>query len=121
MKINKIAFYIATGLLSLMITSSVIGFYFLKNDQAVAAFESFGYPTYLVYPYGILKLIGIVVLWLPNFKALKEWAYSAFFFAFVLAFFAHFMVNDGEHFGAIIAIVLLLISYIFYKRMNSKN
>ena len=121
MKINKIGFYVATGLLSLMITSSVIGFYFLKNDQAVAAFESFGYPIYLVYPYGVLKLIGIIVLWLPGLKSLKEWTYSAFFFAFVLAFFAHFMVNDGEHLGAIMAIVLLLVSYLFYKRIISKN
>lgn len=118
MKRDKIIFYIATGLLSAMIYSSVIGFYFLQHENAVKAFTSFGYPSYLVYPYGIIKLIGIVVLWLPGLKALKEWTYSGFFFAFILAFFAHYMVGDGEQTGALIATILLLTSYIFHRRIN---
>ncbi len=118
MKRDKIIYYISTGLLTIMICLSVIGFYFMQNAEAVKAFESFGYPSYLVYPYGILKLIGLIVLWLPGLKALKEWTYSAFFFAFVLAFFAHYMVGDGEQMGAVIATVLLLTSYIFHRRIN---
>ena len=55
---------------------------FFKHDDIVVAFTSFGYPTYLIYPYGIIKLVGIVVLWLPGLNSLKEWAYSGFFFAF---------------------------------------
>jgi len=117
MKRDKILYYIATGLLTAMMLLSVSQ-YFFNHDAIVQAFESFGYPTYLIYPYGTIKLIGLVVLWLPGLKALKEWTYSGFFFAFVLAFFAHFMVSDGQHFGAVIALVLLLLSYFFYRRIN---
>ena len=81
---------------------------------------SFGYPTYIIYPYAIAKLLGLVALWNPNFKAIKEWAYAGFFFAFILAFFAHYMIGDGEQTGALIAFILLNVSYIFNKRINKE-
>ena len=117
MKRDKIIYYAATGLLTMLMLFS-ISMYIFKHDDIVMAFTSFGYPTYLIYPYAVAKLLGLVVLWLPNFKTLKEWAYSAFFFAFILAFFAHYMIGDGEQMGALIAIILLMVSYIFYKRTN---
>jgi len=58
------------------------------------------------------------LLWLPGLYSLKEWAYSGFFFAFILAFFAHYMINDGEHMGALMALILLMVSYIFYRRIK---
>ena len=118
MKRDKIIFYVATALLTAFMLFSV-SMYFFKHDMIKEAFTSFGYPTYLIYPYGAIKLIGIIVLWSPGLKSLKEWAYSGFFFAFVLAFFAHYMIGDGEQAGALMALVLLLISYIFYKRTNN--
>jgi len=39
--------------------------------------------------------------------------------ALILAFFAHFMIEDGEQTGALVALILLLISYIFNKRINN--
>lgn len=117
MKRDKIIYYIATGLLTSLMLFSV-SMYFFKHEDIVLAFTSFGYPTYLIYPYAVLKLIGLVVLWLPGLKNLKEWAYSAFFFAFILAFFAHYMISDGEQMGALIALILLLTSYFFHKRIN---
>ncbi|MCA0152936.1 DoxX family protein [Winogradskyella vincentii] len=117
MKRDRIIYYVATALLTLMMLFS-ISMYFFKHDDIVAAFTSFGYPTYLIYPYGVIKLVGIVVLWLPGLNSLKEWAYSGFFFAFILAFFAHYMINDGEHMGALMALILLMVSYIFYRRIK---
>ena len=52
------------------------------------------------------------------FKILKEWAYAGFFYAFVLAFFAHFMIGDGQQATAVIALVALVVSYIFHKRIS---
>lgn len=117
MKTNKYIYYTATALLTLLMLFSVSQ-YFFNHNEIVGFFEAFGYPTYLIYPYGTLKLIGIVVLWLPGLKALKEWAYSGFFFAFILAFFAHYMIGDGEQMGAVVALILLLVSYFFYRRVN---
>ena len=117
MKRDKIIFYITTGLLTVLLLFSV-SMYFFKHDDIVMAFTSFGYPTYIIYPYAVLKLLGLFALWNPKYKAIKEWAYSGFFFAFVLAFFAHFMVGDGEQGAAVLALILLIVSYIFNKRIN---
>ena len=115
MKRNKIIFYVATGLLTVMLLLS-ISQYFFNHDEIAKAFASFSYPTYIIYPYAVAKLLGLIVLWLPGYKTLKEWAYAGFVYAFIFAFFAHYMVGDGEHFGALIALVLLAVSYIFHKK-----
>lgn len=117
MKRDKIIFYVATGLLTVLILFSVSQ-YFINHEAIKDAFTSFGYPTYIIYPYAILKLLGLFALWNPNFKIIKEWAYSGFFFAFILAFFAHYMVGDGEQMGALVALILLIVSYIFNKKIN---
>lgn len=117
MKRDKIIFYIATGLLTAVMLFSV-SMYFLKHEDISAAFTSFGYPTYIIYPYAIVKLLGLVAVWGPNFKILKEWAYAGYFYAFVLAFFAHVMIGDGQQVTAIVALVALVVSYIFNKRIN---
>ena len=115
---NKIIFYIATGLLTALMLFSV-SMYFFKHEDVSKMFINFGYPTYIIYPYAVVKLLGLVALWMPNFKVIKEWAYAGFFFAFILAFFAHFMIGDGEQGGAVIALILLITSYIFNKKSNS--
>ena len=79
-------------------------------------FKDFGYPTYLIYPLAVAKIVGIIVILTDFSMSLKEWAYSAFFFEFVLAFGAHYAISDGEHWGAVMALVLLLVSYFFWKR-----
>ena len=117
MKRDKIIFYVATGLLSLLMCFSVY-MYLFNHEAVVGMFDIFGYPSYIIYPYAIAKLLGVFGLWSPNFKVLKEWAYAGFFFAFVLAFFAHYMIGDGEQTGALVALVLLAVSYIFNKRVN---
>ncbi|MGD1839855.1 MAG: DoxX family protein [Thermonemataceae bacterium] len=115
MKKFKITYWISTGLFTLLMIFSV-GNYFFQTDQVKAAFESFAYPSYLVIPLGIVKIIGVVVLWFaPNFL-LREWAYAGFFFNIILAFFAHLMINDGQFAGALIALVLLLTSYFSRKK-----
>ncbi|MCL8005901.1 DoxX family protein [Gelidibacter japonicus] len=117
MKTNKIVYYVSTGLLTLLLIFSA-GMYFFNYEEVSEMFINFGYPTYLIYPYAVLKLLGLIALWNPNFKVLKEWAYAAFFFAFILAFFAHYMIGDGEHISALVAMVLLIISYIFNKKIT---
>ena len=117
MKRDKIIYYVATGLLTALMLFSV-SMYFFKHDDVAEMFTAFGYPTYIIYPYAVAKLLGVFALWNPNFKAIKEWAYAGFFFAFILAFFAHYMIGDGEQTGALVAFILLIVSYIFNKRIN---
>ena len=119
MKKNKIIYYIATGLLTALLLMSA-GMYVFKHEMVAEMFGAFGYPVYIIYPLAVAKLLGLFAIWNPNFKTLKEWAYAGFFFNFVLAFFAHFTIGDGEQGGAIIAIVLLIVSYIFSKKKSKK-
>ena len=116
MKKNKIIYYVSTGLLTVMMLMSAF-MYFFKHTDVVKAFEGFGYPSYVIYPLGVAKLLGLITVWFVNNKSLKEWAYAGFFFNFVLGFFAHIMIGDGEQFGALIAIVLLFTSYKFSKQL----
>ena len=106
----KKVYYITTALLSLMMLGSA-GMYFFNHSEVSGVFTSLGYPTYIIYPLGVLKILGIIVIWLRKSRILRELAYAGFFYDFVLAFFAHIMVNDGEWFGALLAMIILLISY----------
>jgi hypothetical protein len=66
-----------------------------------------------------VKLLGLIVIWQTKFKTIKEWAYAGFFFNVVLAFFAHFMIGDGEQGAALIGLILLLTSYYFSKKTGN--
>ncbi|SDX49521.1 DoxX-like family protein [Lutibacter oricola] len=115
-KTNKIIYWVATGLLSALLLMSA-GMYVFNNEMVQGLFTSFGYPTYIIYPLAALKAAAVVVLLTQKQSNIKEWAYSALFFEFILAAFAHIMINDGEQGAAIIAIVLLVVSYLFGKKV----
>ena len=115
MKRDKIIFYVATGLLTLLMLFSV-NMYFFKHDDVSQMFTNFGYPTYIIYPLAAAKISAVIVLLTQKQSRIKEWAYSALFFEFILAFFAHVMIGDGGQMAAIIAIILLVVSYIFGRR-----
>ena len=116
MKTTKIIYYISTGLLTLLMLFSA-GMYFFNHAEVAGMFTNFGYPTYIIYPYAIAKLLGLVALWFISNKVIKEWAYAGFFFAFILAFFAHVMIGDGDQMGAVVAMVLLIASYVTHKKI----
>ncbi|WP_139959845.1 DoxX family protein [Flavicella sediminum] len=112
MKKNKIIYWIATGLLSLMLLMSA-GMYVFNHEMVVQEFVKLGYPTYVVYPLALAKLLAVAALLLKKKGVLVEWAYAGLFFDFVLAFFAHYMIGDGEQIPAVVAISILAVSYIY--------
>ncbi len=115
MKTHKIIFYVTTGLLTLLMLFSV-GNYFFNNDMVTEVFKSLGYPSYLVYPLAIAKLLGLAAIWFAPNQTLREWAYAGFLFNVTLAFFAHLMVGDGDQMGAVVAFVFWLLSYVYRKK-----
>jgi hypothetical protein len=116
MKTQKTAYYITTGLVSLLMLFSA-GMYIFSNAEVSELFTSLGYPTYIIYPLAIAKILGLIAIWQNKNQTLKEWAYAGFFFDLILAFSAHYMVGDGEQGGAIVGLVLLITSYYFGKRI----
>ena len=117
MKTTKIIYYVSTGLLTLLMLFSA-GMYLFNNAEIAGMFTNFGYPTYIVYPYAVAKVLGLAAIGLIGNKTLKEWAYAGFFFAFILAFFAHIMIGDGEQMGAVLAMVFLITSYVTSKKIQ---
>lgn len=117
MKIKKIAFWVSTSLFTLLMFFSVYN-YFFQNETIRGYFESMGYPTYIIYPLAIAKILGLIAIWGNFSKWLKEWAYAGFFFNAVLAFFAHYMISDGQQMGAVLAIIFVLTSYFTGKEVR---
>ncbi|SNR52396.1 DoxX-like family protein [Lutibacter agarilyticus] len=115
-KTTKIIYWSSTILLSALLITSA-GMYVFNNVVVSEMFKTFGYPTYIIYPLAIAKVAAVIVLLSQKQSNIKEWAYAALFFEFILAFFAHFMIGDGEQMGAVMAIALLLISYFFGKKI----
>lgn len=110
MKTTKIIYYISTTLFSIMLLMGA-GMYFFNYEYAAGEFTKLGFPTWIIYPLAGIKIIGIISLWVKAIPGtLREWAYAGFFFNLILAFFAHLNINDGEQFGALIALILLITS-----------
>ncbi|WP_075591036.1 DoxX family protein [Labilibacter marinus] len=115
-KTNRIVYYVSTGLLSLMMLMSA-GMYFFNHEMVAATFTNLGYPTYIIYPLAVAKILGVIAIWTKKSKALKEWAYAGFFFDLILAAGAHIAIKDGEFIPAVVVIILLAISYKYDRKL----
>ena len=111
----KVIYWITTGLLSALMLMSA-GMYIFNHEFVSETFSRLGYPTYLIYPLAIAKVLGIIAILTRKSVFLKKLAYAGFFYNFILALSAHIMVNDGEFIPAAVAIALLIGSYIFGKK-----
>ncbi len=106
---QKHLFWISTiTLFSMLILTGIL--YFVNYDTLVVYFIRYGYPTYIIYPLAVLKIVGSIVILYNKNNFLIELAYAGFFFNFILAFFAHYMVNEFDPFP-IISLILLFTSY----------
>jgi hypothetical protein len=66
----------------------------LRIEYVRVVFTHLGYPLYLLLILGIWKLPCGVVLLLPRFLRLKEWAYAGAFFNYSGAVASHAFVGD---------------------------
>lgn len=113
MNTKRIIYWTATALLSIAMLFSGI-FPFIDDQHVVEEYTKLGYPTYLIPFIAAAKILAIATLLHNRFKRLTDWAYAGLFFDFLLAFLAHYMINDGEHWGVLFPMLLLLTSY-YYK------
>ena len=116
MKRDTIIYWVATGLFCLMMLMSA-GMYFFNTANVADIFTKMGYPTYIIYPLGTAKILGVIAIISKISPQLKYLAYAGFFYDFILAFFAHLMISDGQQTGAVIAMVLLLVSYYYDRKL----
>lgn len=116
-KRNKIIYWIATVWLALGMVSTG-GVQLVKAKEGPGGLDSMThlrYPSYAMTLLGIFKIIGAVVVLVPKFPLLKEWAYAGFFFLMTGAIFSHLAAGDpaNEIFPALLLLVLTGISWYF--------
>lgn len=110
---RKIAYWASTGLVAALSLFAAFA-YLSGGQQAVEGFTHAGYPQQLRVLLGVAKLLGAITLLVPGWPTLKEWAYAGFTFAWIAAFFAHYLANDGPGKYALppLLLILLFISYV---------
>ena len=109
---RKVAYWVTTVLVAVMSAFAAFS-YLTGNAQAVNGFAHVGYPQQLRILLGIAKLLGAIVLLVPGFPTLKEWAYAGFTFAWIAAHVAHHIAKDGpEQYIPLVLLVLLAVSYV---------
>jgi len=110
--VRKIVYWGATGLLAVALLGSLS--YLTGSEQVVAGFTKAGYPQYLRIILGIAKPVAAVVLLLPGFALLKEWAYAGVTFALTMAFISAYLSGDGPKVWIlpIVLLALMAVSYV---------
>ena len=114
MKTTRILHWVFTGLLSALLLLSVT-MYLVNHSEIVVVYTMLGFPTWIIYPLAVLKVLA-VIMFLTKFSSwLTEWAYAGLFFNLLLAMGAHLAIQDGEQIGGIIGLVLMIGSYATWK------
>ncbi|MCV2890946.1 MAG: hypothetical protein P1U91_18660 [Pseudophaeobacter sp. bin_em_oilr2.035] len=104
-KTVRYVYWIATGLVGLVYLGGA-GFYISSYDMVVGMYrEVLGYPTYIIWPLAILKIIGaVIILWRPSA---------------MLAFGAHVGAGDPGWPPAVVAWILLIVSWLTANRVRA--
>ncbi|MGC3943556.1 MAG: DoxX family protein [Chryseolinea sp.] len=118
MKTAKIIYWISTGIFAAFMIFSAIP-NIMVNQQSIDIFTSLGYPTYLIAFMGWLKLIGSIVILVPGFPRIKEWAYAGLFFDLLGATYSAITVGG---FSPPMLVMLVpftseAVSYIYYHKV----
>ena len=82
--LRRIAYWTTTVIVAVMLLGSLS--YLTGSEQVVTGFIKAGYPQHLRIVLGIAKPAAAIVLLLPGWALLKEWAYAGVTFAWTMAF-----------------------------------
>lgn len=118
MKKLQIIFWVSTTIIFLFqgVMPALTG----HTEMAKEGIRHLGYPEYFGTMLTICKIIGAVILIIPQIpKRLKEWAYAGFTFDFVFASVSLYVVNgiSPAAFFPLIVLGVLMISYFSYHKL----
>ena len=96
-----------------------------QTQLAKQGIQHLGYPEYFGNAFVIFKVLGTLVLIIPQIpNRIKEWAYAGFAFDFIFACIS-LWVTDGANlmaFFPLIFLVILIVSYISHEKIiRNKN
>jgi hypothetical protein len=110
--VRKIAYWSSTAIVAVMLLFALS--YLSGNEKVISGFTKAGYPQHLRIVLGIAKPAAAIVLLLPGFALLKEWAYAGATFALVMAFISAYSSGDGVQVWSLplALFILLIVSYV---------
>jgi hypothetical protein len=119
-KTTNLLYWVFTVLFSaLMIFSAVGGIQ--PSEQAIEMMnKGMGLPIYFIQFISWAKIIGAVVILIPGFSKIKEWAYAGLFFDLIGAAYSvamSFGLNAGM-LGMILWFATGILSYYFWTKRN---
>jgi uncharacterized membrane protein len=119
-KRNKIIYWLATLFFSFGMLAGGIQ-QVLQIGGYNEIISKLGYPLYLLSIIGTWKILGVVVLLIPKYKLVKEWAYAGFFFVMTGAAISHIVVGQPlvEAIPALVLLIALSVSW-FFQPSNRK-
>jgi len=80
MKATKIIYWICTILVIAMMLYSAYGTFFIHSAEGDQMMKAIGIPMYLMKMLAVAKVLGAIVILVPGYPRLKEWAYAGYFF-----------------------------------------
>jgi hypothetical protein len=109
-KTKLIIYWVATVSMALGMFGSGLSQVFMVKGMADIV-GHVGYPLYFMRILGIWKILGVIVILLPGFKLVKEWAYAGLFFAMTGAVISHLAVGDGLDVAPLMQAVFVVLSW----------
>ena len=119
MKKTKIIYWVITGLFAAFMLFSAIPDLMATPEAAAIVNTQLGYPKYITSFLGAAKILGAIVILIPGFPRLKEWAYAGLFFDLIGATYSMYAIgtSGGKWAFMLIFIAPLFASYFYYHKM----
>ena len=110
--VRRIAYWVSTVIVALMLLMALS--YLTGNEQVVSGFVKAGYPQHLRIVLGIAKPAAAIVLLLPGFALLKEWAYAGVTFTWIMAAISAHSAGEAVQLWCLplVLLLLLIVSYV---------
>lgn len=120
MKRINILYWIITGIFAAFMLFTAIP-NALVDKGSVELITGLGYPKYFIAFIGIAKILGAIVILIPSFRRLKEWAYAGLFFDLFGATYSIVATAglSADIIFMILPIVFLFLSYYLWHRKLS--
>lgn len=116
MKKTNIFYWVFTGLFAFLMLGSAIPD-IMSHPVAIQGMHAeLGYPLFFIPFIGVAKFLGALVILIPGFHRLKEWAYAGLFFDLIGATYSILAIGKPDWVFMILPLSLATVSYVFYQR-----
>lgn len=119
MKKITIIYWLFTGLFTLLAVMASV-FDISHSKDAVDLITHLGYPLYFITFIGALRILGVIAILIPGYPKIKEWAYAGLVFDMGGALYSSIALGDPLKIlaPAVIALVLVVGSYVYYSKRH---